>query len=64
MAKKMRMLNDVPPNEVRTAISDMCAKLGIPGSVAGRYSLYEAVLAEREKAIQAESDFKAAVRAL
>ena len=44
-------LADVPVEKLRAAVEKMARELGIPGSVAAVYSLYDACLLEREKAI-------------
>ncbi len=49
-----RRLADVPWEELRQAVTQMCAGLSIHGSVDGLYDLYSAVAAEWGKAHQAE----------
>lgn len=47
---KMRSLADVTPQELLSASRDLCRALNIPGSIVGRYNIYEALLRERERA--------------
>ena len=47
---QVRRLADVPWEQVSQAVADMCARLNVPGSVAGLYDLYAAVAAEWGKA--------------
>lgn len=50
MDESVRTLPQVSYTELRTAVEEMCARLGIPGSLSEVYDLYRAVLREREKA--------------
>jgi len=53
-AEQMRALADVPWQEVRQAVTDMCAQLRLPGAIPGMYDLYAAVAAEWGKAHRAK----------
>jgi len=46
-----RYLNDVSDDELIKAVTEMAGKLGIPGSAPG-YSLYEAILVEKQKMLE------------
>jgi len=50
-----RPLAAVPWQEVRRAVTDMCAQLRVPVRVAGQYDLYAAVAAEWGKSHQAKA---------
>ena len=50
MDDAVRTLPQVGHTELRAAVEEMCARLGIPGSLSEVYDLYGAVLREREKA--------------
>ncbi|MCA9918693.1 MAG: hypothetical protein KC445_12115 [Anaerolineales bacterium] len=45
-----KSLIDVEDKKLREGVRNMCEWLGIPGSVANSYDLYEAVFREQEKA--------------
>jgi hypothetical protein len=49
----LRTLDDVPWSELDRAVGELCARLGIQGSVDGLYDLYAAVAAEWGKAHRA-----------
>jgi hypothetical protein len=50
MDDTVRTLPQVSYTELHAAVEEMCARLGIPGSLSEVYDLYLAVLREREKA--------------
>lgn len=62
MSKKTEPYRDligVSEDELKNAVEMMAEELGIPGSIGGLYSLYEAVLKEREQAIRIREIWKA-----
>jgi hypothetical protein len=52
-AEESRRLADVPWAELEQAMTELCARLGVPGSVDGLYDLYAATAAEWGKAHRA-----------
>lgn len=49
--RSYRLLSDVSDADLRTAVTEMAVKLGIPGSFPG-YSLYDAILGEKQKMLE------------
>lgn len=50
MDNPTRTLHDVSYSELKAAVEEMCARLGIQAALAEVYDLYQAVLSERERA--------------